>query len=495
MPTEAPSRPPASAAGAAGSDDVRSSRVYVLSRGPVVGLLRRALSVGALILADVAGLALGVYAALVLRALLYGDTIYWSILWETGPAEWLPFLAPVTVLVFLQSGLYAPRERRAGAGKVLGALVLVALIVLAFGLGTDYDFSTTGLIPTAVVTSALAIGALRAAYGSIALELLRVLGVRRRLVLVGEGETLGDLERQLRAARGGIEIEVVETVSDVRRPESLERLAALLEAERPDELLLAEADFDEETVLGVVQLAHRHGVKVKLAPSTTELLVHEGEYVPGQGVPLFELRPPLLSGVSWVTKRVFDLVVACLLVVLGLPFWLLLAAAIKLDSRGPVLYVDRRIGVGEREFGMLKFRTMVADAAERQDELEEENEASGALFKIREDPRVTRVGKVLRRLSLDELPQLVNVLRGQMSLVGPRPLPLRDHTMLDDWHKARYLVLPGMTGLWQISGRSGLEFDDLVRLDFTYIENWSIWSDISIIARTIPAVISGRGAY
>ena len=495
MPTEAPSRPPASAAGAAGSDDVRSSRVYLLSRGPVVGLLRRAFSVAALILADVAGLALGVYAALVLRALLYGDTIYWSILWETGPAEWLPFLAPVTVLVFLQSGLYAPRERRAGTGKVLGALVLVALIVLAFGIGTDYDFSTTGLIPTAVVTSALAIGALRAAYGSIALELLRVLGVRRRLVLVGEGETLSDLERQFRAARGGVEIEVVETVSDVRRPESLERLAALLEAERPDELVLAEADFDEETVLGVVQLAHRHGVKVKLAPSTTEILVHEGEYVPGQGVPLFELRPPLLSGVAWVTKRVFDLVVALLLVVVGLPFWLLLAAAIKLDSRGPVLYVDRRIGVGEREFGMLKFRTMVAGAAEQQDELEEENEASGALFKIREDPRVTRVGKVLRRLSLDELPQLVNVLRGQMSLVGPRPLPLRDHEMLDDWHKARYLVLPGMTGLWQISGRSGLEFDDLVRLDFTYIENWSIWSDVSIIARTIPAVLSGRGAY
>ncbi len=112
-------------------------------------------------------------------------------------------------------------------------------------------------------------------------------------------------------------------------------------------------------------------MRVKLAPSTTELLVHEGEYVPGQGVPLFELRPPLLSGVAWVTKRVFDLVVAGLLVVLGLPFWLLLAAAIKLDSRGPVLYVDRRIGVGEREFGMLKFRTMVADAAEQQDELEE----------------------------------------------------------------------------------------------------------------------------
>ena len=146
---------------------------------------------------------------------------------------------------------------------------------------------------------------------------------------------------------------------------------------------------------------------------------------------------------------------------------------------------------------MLKFRTMVADAAEQQPELETENEASGALFKIRDDPRVTRVGRVLRRVSLDELPQLGNVLRGEMSLVGPRPLPLRDHAMLEDWHRARTLVLPGMTGLWQISGRSGLDFDDLVRLDFTYIENWSIWSDVSIIARTIPgwSLAACRGAY
>ena len=138
---------------------------------------------------------------------------------------------------------------------------------------------------------------------------------------------------------------------------------------------------------------------------------------------------------------------------------------------------------------------MVADASEQQTVLEQENEAGGALFKIRDDPRLTRVGRVLRRLSLDEMPQLVNVLRGQMSLVGPRPLPLRDYELLEDWHRARYLVLPGMTGLWQISGRSGLSFDDLVRLDFAYLENWSVWLDITIIARTLPAVITGRGAY
>jgi exopolysaccharide biosynthesis polyprenyl glycosylphosphotransferase len=467
----------------------------------VQAVLRRTLSITALVVLDVAGLALGLYVALVVRQVVYGEEeIFWSLLWQQEQ-EWLKFLAPITVLVFLQAGLYAPRERRAGAGKLVAAIVAVALIVLAFGLGTEYEFRTSGLIPTAAVTCAIAIGVLRAAYGSVSLEAMKATGIRRRVVLVGEGDSLRRLTRQLTAARGGIEYEFVGVVSSdgvtglARLGTSVDDIAPVLEEVRPDELLLAEAAFDERTVLDVVQQAHRHGVKVRLAPNTTELLRHEGEYVPGQGVPLFELRPPILTGFDWALKRSFDLVVSGVLAVVLVPLWLLVALAIKLDTRGPVFYVDRRVGVGEREFGMLKFRTMVAGAAELQPDVEDLNEATGALFKIRDDPRVTRVGKVLRRLSIDELPQLANVLRGQMSLVGPRPLPLRDHELLDDWHKARCLVLPGMTGLWQISGRSGLSFDDLVRLDFTYLENWSVWLDVSIILRTIPAVVAGRGAY
>ena len=144
---------------------------------------------------------------------------------------------------------------------------------------------------------------------------------------------------------------------------------------------------------------------------------------------------------------------------------------------------------------MLKFRTMYRDAAERQAELEAANEADGALFKLRNDPRLTPVGGFLRRFSLDEVPQVLNVLRGEMSLVGPRPLPLRDYRLLEPWHRRRYLVLPGMTGLWQITGRSNLGFDDLVRLDFYYVENWSVWLDISIILRTVPVVLARKGAY
>jgi exopolysaccharide biosynthesis polyprenyl glycosylphosphotransferase len=200
-------------------------------------------------------------------------------------------------------------------------------------------------------------------------------------------------------------------------------------------------------------------------------------------------------GADWAVKRSFDVVVSAALIVLGLPLWLLVAAAVKLDSPGPVFYRDRRIGLGEREFGMQKFRTMYADAAERQQALEAVNEASGPLFKIRNDPRVTRVGRILRRYSIDELPQVFNVLRGEMSLVGPRPLPIRDYVQLEDWHRKRYLVLPGMTGLWQVSGRIALSFDELVRYDFYYLENWSIWLDISILAKTLPAVLARRGAY
>ena len=481
--------------------DVRASRLYVLSRGPILSIVRRALSVTALVVLDVVGLALGIYLALVVRQLVAGDgDVLWGLLWREGPAEWLKFVAPITVLVFAQSGLYRHRERRPGIGRILACLIVVALIVLAFGIGTSYDFTTSGLIPTSVVACALTIGLFRAAYESASLEVMRAAGIRRRVVLVGEGESLGRLRHSLAAARGGFDYEFVgvvapEAVPGLRLLGSRDELPLVLARARPDEVILAEADFDEQQVFEVVQQAHHQGIKVRLAPHTTELLVQRGEYIPGQGAPLFELRPPVLTGWDWALKRTFDLVLSVLVLVIGLPLWLLIAALVKLESRGPVFYVDRRVGVGEREFGMLKFRTMVAGAASRQPELEAENEAGEVLFKIRDDPRVTRVGRVLRRFSLDEIPQLVNVLKGEMSVVGPRPLPLRDYRLLEDWHRARYAVLPGMTGLWQISGRSGLGFDDLVRLDFTYLENWSIWLDISIIAKTIPAVVTRRGAY
>jgi exopolysaccharide biosynthesis polyprenyl glycosylphosphotransferase len=408
----------------------------------------------------------------------------------------------VTVLVFWQAGLYAQREQRAGYGRIVSSLVVVALLVLAFGLGTGHDFKTFGLIPTTFVLTAVLAGVFRASYDVISREALHALGVRRRAIVVGEGEHLDHLLRSLGPVRGGIDYDFVGVVSrvpidDLELPRlgSLDTLRSVLAEHPTDELIVTDSDYSERDLLRMVEYAHRSGVKVRVAPKTTELLIQRGEYVPGQGLPLFELRPPVFAGTDWAVKRAFDVVVSSLVLVAGLPVWLAIAAMIKLTSKGPVFYRDPRVGLGERTFYMFKFRTMYADAAAQRGELSALNEGTGALWKIRRDPRVTSVGSFLRRLSIDELPNMLNVLRGEMSLVGPRPLLSADYALLEEWHRKRSFVLPGMTGLWQISGRSDLSFDDLVRLDFYYLENWSIWLDITILARTLPAVLSSRGAY
>jgi exopolysaccharide biosynthesis polyprenyl glycosylphosphotransferase len=482
--------------------DIRSSRPYFLTAHPFSSVARRSASIASLIVLDLIGLTLGVYAALALRELVYGrGTPLWGVLWK-AETEWLPFLTLVTVLVFWQAGLYAERERRGGFGRVIGSLVLVAVITMIFAIGTGHRFSTYGLAPTAIVLASVCIGLLRGSYDLLTGDVLKLAGVRRRAILVGDGQSLEPLRRALGQGRGGIDYEFVGAIS--RSDEAaglpvLGRLAALpavLGTHDVNELIVTDSDFSDRELVEIVEEAHRRGVKVRVAPRATELLVERrGEYVPGEGVPLFELRPPVFAGTDWLVKRAFDLVVSTTVAVIGLPIWLAIATAIKLDSRGPVIYRDRRIGLNEQEFSMLKFRTMKADALEQQAELESDNEAEGALFKIADDPRVTRVGRFLRRYSIDEVPQVLNVLRGEMSLVGPRPLPVRDFDRLETWHRKRYLVLPGMTGLWQVAGRSSLGFDDLVRLDFYYLEHWSIWLDISILLKTFPAVLASRGAY
>jgi exopolysaccharide biosynthesis polyprenyl glycosylphosphotransferase len=482
-------------------EDIRSARPYILSRRPLGGLARRTLSVATLIAIDVAGVILGVYAALIVRAFYLGEwPPLWGLIWRTAE-DWLPFLTVVTVLVFWVGGLYRRREVRAGFGQVIKSLVLVALITLAFGIGTGYHFTTYALTPTALVLTALVIGVLRASYDVVTRDVFRLAGVRRRAVLVGEGERLAGLLGTLGSAHSGIDYEFLGAISpNADEPGlpvlgSLDAVPRVLAERHVDELIITDTGFSERELLDLVDEAHRRRVSVRVAPTTTELLFQRAEYVPGQGVPLFELRPPALAGADWVVKRGFDLAVSSLVIVAGLPVWLVVAAAIKVTSGGPVFFRDHRIGLGEREFGMMKFRTMYADAQARQAALEAENEASGPLFKIKNDPRVTPVGRFLRRFSIDELPQVLNVLWGEMSLVGPRPLPIRDYEQLEPWHRKRYSVLPGMTGLWQVSGRIDLSFDDLVRLDFYYLENWSIWLDISILAKTLPAVLARRGAY
>ena len=481
--------PPASPASTASREDVRATRPYLLAPTPLKSLARRAASAVALAAIDIAGLVIGLYLALAVRAAIVDPRpVLWGLLW-TQETTWLAFLILLLVLVFWQARLYAPREIREGAARVVPAVFLVALLALIFVVGTGQHFATFGLYIVAAIFVSALIAVFRSSYEALTEVLMRAAGIRRYAALVGDADQREHLRRSLGASRGGIDYEFTAEV------EPTFEVDALL-AETPlDELIVADSGIAETRLLEIVDAAHRRAVKVRIAPRTTELLIERGEYVPGQGVPLFELRPPIFAGTQWAVKRTFDVLVAGLVAVVGAPIWLLIAAAVKLSSRGPIFYSDPRIGLGEREFRMLKFRTMVSDASTRQAALELQNEASGALFKIRRDPRVTPVGRFLRRYSIDELPNLINVLRGEMSLVGPRPLPTRDYALLDEWHRRRYNVLPGITGLWQIAGRSDLSFDDLVRLDFYYLENWSIWLDISILVKTPFAVFARRGAY
>jgi exopolysaccharide biosynthesis polyprenyl glycosylphosphotransferase len=470
-------------------EDVRAARPYFLAPTPLKAVARRVGSALALVAIDISGLILGLFAALTLRALVFDPKpILWGLLWD-HETSWLAFLILLLILVFWQARLYAPREVREGAGRVVPSVFLVAALSLAFAIGTGQHFTTFGLYIVAAAFVSLLIALFRASYELATGIVLRATGVRRRAALVGDPELREQLRKTLGSSRGGIDYEFVGEVS----PD--EEVEELLDHAQLHELIVADSGLPDERLLEIAEAAHRRGVKVRVAPRTTELLIERGEYVPGQGLPLFELRPPIFVGTQWAVKRVFDLLVAFAILVVGSPIWLVIALCIRLTSRGPVLYSDPRVGLGERDFRMLKFRTMIAGAAGQQPALEHANEASGALFKIRDDPRVTAVGRVLRRFSLDEVPNVLNVLRGEMSLVGPRPLPLRDYERLEPWHRRRYNVLPGMTGLWQIAGRSDLTFDDLVRLDFYYLENWSIWLDISILVKTPFAVFARKGAY
>jgi exopolysaccharide biosynthesis polyprenyl glycosylphosphotransferase len=240
----------------------------------------------------------------------------------------------------------------------------------------------------------------------------------------------------------------------------------------------------------LVELCRKLGVTVRFP---TDLFGSSADS--DEPAPLLTVSGRSAHPVAMFFKRALDVAVAALLIVLLSPVLLALAAAVKLSSPGDVLFVQERIGLHRRRFRMFKFRTMVSDAEQRLAELALQNEVSGPVFKMKEDPRVTRVGRFLRRTSLDELPQLFNVLRGEMSLVGPRPLPVRDYKgFTEDWHRRRFSVRPGITCLWQVSGRSSVGFDQWMELDMRYIDHWSLWLDLKILLRTVPAIVRGRGA-
>jgi exopolysaccharide biosynthesis polyprenyl glycosylphosphotransferase len=458
---------------------------------------RTMVRVATLVTLDVVGVFMAIWTALEVKAALRGKSdimLSFHQAWDVAPLACL-----VTILLFARSRLYGPRAIRPGFARVIGSLFEVMIVSLIYGVVEGGQFSSYYIFYGSLFFALIYVSALRWGFEATSGALLRAAGYRRRAVLVGSGAHI----QEVAAALGGgkhPEVEPVGFVSLTPLPDNgLRNLGTLDQLDRYfgdiDEVLIADPDFPQSEAVELVDRCHRHGVRVRVAPSTMEILMDRVEFVPGQTLPLFELKPPVFDGVDWFIKRLFDIVGSCLLLVLFAPVMLLSALAVKLTSRGGVIYRSMRPGIAGEPFPCFKFRTMYEDADRRQSELEKHNEMGGAIFKIKRDPRVTAVGQFLRRWSLDELPQLFNVVRGDMSLVGPRPLPQRDFDRLADWHRKRYLVLPGLTGLWQVSGRSELDFDELVRLDFLYLENWSVFLDLSILLKTVPAVIKAKGAW
>jgi len=506
-PTRTPERPqtrshaPARETIALPPVDVRRKRPPALSFLLRMETLRRASRVISLLALDFAGLLSALIVALMVKAVLRDGQWAWDASLHEA-RETIAFVYLVTVLLFARSGLYAERAQRPGLARIVSSLFQVAVVSLIFALvnGT-HDYTSYYIFYGSLFFAVIILGSARWGYELLTGAILRAAGYRRRAVLVGTGHHIEEVAHAL-TDEVHAPVEMVGFISLTPRPDNglrslgrIEDVAEVLDVYRVQEVIIADPDFPQERAVDLVDTCHQRGVTVRIAPSTMEILVQRGEFVPGASVPLFELRPPVFDGVDYFVKRTFDLVVSALLLIVLAPFLAAIAAIVRFSSRGPIIYRSYRPGIGGETFACFKFRTMHTDADQRQADLESLNEASGPLFKIRRDPRLTPVGRFLRRYSIDELPQLVNVIRGQMSLVGPRPLPQRDFDQLDDWHKKRYLVLPGITGLWQISGRSELDFDDLVRLDFLYLERWSVGLDLAIMLKTIPAVFTRRGAF
>ena len=236
------------------------------------------------------------------------------------------------------------------------------------------------------------------------------------------------------------------------------------------------------------------GVDLVVAPQLTDIAGPRVHIRPVEGLPLLYVEEPKISGVGWLIKNALDRLLALLGLIVLSPVFLAVAIAIRFSDKGPIFFRQARTGREGQTFRVWKFRTMYVDAEDRLAEMDDLNESDGMLFKIKDDPRITPVGRMLRRTSLDELPQLINVVKGEMSLVGPRPLPADDGDFLGDVRR-RLLVRPGMTGLWQVSGRSELSWDDAVRLDLYYVDNWSLAFDLVILWRTVGVVFGRRGAY
>ena len=444
-------------------------------------MLRRFASVLVLVLADGLSLLLGLEGAA----------------WLSGgePALNLaPLLVAAWVSLFTAFRLYdrAP-VRRSPGGLVGAAFCWAGLVAVAEVLYPESGLGLSEIILAALLAF-LCASSLRFLYERVVGRIYRRGIGQTPVLVVGNDEDRTRLRRMMEHAADAY---VLAGEVDLGGGEAgLATLRETLDRTRARGVVLVGAErLPDEELLDIIQSVRLRGVPLRVVPGAFALMRGRTILSEGMGLPLLEVHYPGLDNTQRTLKRVLDVSVSVAGLTLLSPLLLAVAFAVRLDSPGPVLFRQKRVGADEEAFICYMFRSMQRDAEVRQADLEDFNEAEGPVFKMRDDPRVTRVGRLLRRWSIDELPQLVNVLKGEMSLVGPRPLPVRDFLKMEESHKRRLGAVPGMTGYWQTSGRSALSFEEMVRLDLYYIENWSLSFDLKIILKTLGAVLRREGAY
>ena len=417
-------------------------------------------------------------------------------------------LTAILLLVFWTEGLYSAKRKDSwlsdvyvivrGAVTGVAALYVIALVYRAV-LYSRLIFAYAGL------TVVLLLSAARALEKQVQAFLRRRGYGVQRVLIVGAGETGRAVMRNI-VAQPELGYVVVGFVDDkpergnrnIGRLKALggtDRIAEVVGDHAVDEVIITLPWQYHRRIMSIMAQCERARVSVRIVPDMFQMSLSHVDIDDLNGIPLIGLKSVSIRGWNLAIKRAIDMAVAGLGLLVLSPLLLVISVLVRLESSGAAVFRQTRVGRGGRQFTVLKFRTMREGAEQEVEALSALNEAGGPLFKIRNDPRLTKVGQILRRTSLDELPQLYNVLRGEMSIIGPRPGLPSEVEQYQEWHRKRLETWPGMTGLWQVSGRSDLSFDEMVLLDIYYIENWSLLLDLQIALRTVPAILFGTGAY
>jgi exopolysaccharide biosynthesis polyprenyl glycosylphosphotransferase len=426
-------------------------------------------------------------------------------------AGYMPLALPlvlVHLLAFRFSQVYPYRPGRSWVEEIwriatASTASVMIIIVVSLALRPMLYSRLVFLYTAVLVTVMLGISRLAIQWGRAHLRQYDI-GVQR-VLLVGAGD-VGRMVMRTMVARpdyglkliGFLDDHPVKSTSDVGRFKALgplENAAEVIVQQGIDRVIICLPWQTHRTIQRLLRECEQMNVSAYVVPDLFQLTKNQMKFEELNGIPLLSTRDISIQGWNLVIKRTFDIIVGGLLGLFTLPVMLAIALAIRIDTPGPIFYRQERVGRNGRPFRCYKFRSMVANADALREQVASLNESTGPLFKIRNDPRITRVGRLIRRYSLDELPQIINVLRGEMSLIGPRPNLPSEVEHYQEWMKKRLVVSPGITGLWQVSGRSDLTFDEMVLLDIYYVENWSLGLDVSILLRSVPAVLRARGAY